>query len=193
MYAQIIEMAESLDANQRVRAEAAHVRAVARALRLRARYSRAPERYDMYDEERLRQLLCDVVSNTEALISWVEDSRGSVCQACGSGIEPHELEFYVAAESSELRLDLACYSTLSDWRAENGGDDLSDLSVYNGQPTDRCDDFANDMIHGVCLRVLVSEDAVRESRDLTRQSRQLIESARRRIRQNRRPPNSAGG
>lgn len=142
MYSQIIEMAESLDANQRVRAEAAQLRAAARALRLRSRHFATPDLSETYDEERLRQLLCDVVSSTEAVIAWVENSRGSVCQACGSGIEPHELEFYVVAESPELRLDLACYSTLIDWRTENGGDDLSDLSAFNGQPTDRSDDQA---------------------------------------------------
>jgi hypothetical protein len=47
--------------------------------------------------------------------------------------------------------------------------------------------FADDMVHAACLRVLVSEEAIRESRDLTRQSRQLIESARRQIHQSRRP------
>lgn len=48
--------------------------------------------------------------------------------------------------------------------------------------------LATDVFHAVCLRILVSEQAVRDSRTLTQQSRQLIEKARRQIRLNRRPP-----
>jgi hypothetical protein len=48
--------------------------------------------------------------------------------------------------------------------------------------------FATDVFHAVCLRILVSEQAVRDSRTLTQQSRQLIEKARRQVRLNRRTP-----
>jgi hypothetical protein len=123
MDSQIIEMAETLYANRHVRAEAARLRAAARAQRLRSRCHRGHEVDEIYDEENLRRVLCDFVSTTDAVQSWAEDSRGSVCQACGTGIEPNELEFYIAAESAQLRLDLACYSTLTGWRAENTGDD----------------------------------------------------------------------
>jgi hypothetical protein len=123
MDAQILEMAETLYANHRLRAEAAKLRAEARAQRLRARCRREHEPDEIYDEEELRRVLCDFVSTTDPVPSWAGYSRGSVCQACGTGIEPNELEFYIATESDQLRLDLACYSTLTDWRGENTGDD----------------------------------------------------------------------
>jgi hypothetical protein len=123
MDSQIIEMAEALYANRVVRAEAARLRAVARAQRLRSRCHRGHEADEIYDEDKLRRVLCDFVSTIDPVQSWAGYSRGSVCQACGTGIEPNELEFYIATESAQLRLDLACYSTLTEWRAENSGDD----------------------------------------------------------------------
>lgn len=41
--------------------------------------------------------------------------------------------------------------------------------------------FGGELFHAACLRVLLSETAIRMSRDLNQQSRRLIESARRQI------------
>ena len=53
--------------------------------------------------------------------------------------------------------------------------------------------FGGALFHAACLRVLLSEAAIRMSRDLNQQSRRLIESARRQIQAHRKRRNAESG
>lgn len=115
MYSAIIALAdEALTANQRLRVEAAELRAVARDLRLR-HFVFASWRYPKTkacDEEHTRRLLLDLIFNTEPIKSCACYSRGSICEVCGYEINENEVEFLVGITTPELRLDVPCYATL---------------------------------------------------------------------------------
>ena len=128
MYAALIDVGDdALGNNQCVRAEAAELRAEARALRLRSFVTacqRYPQAADVPDVERIRRVLYDVVSHTVAIMTYAGYSRGSACHVCGYEINEDDVEFYIGAHTPELRLDAACYAGLLDLR-EQPDDDLN--------------------------------------------------------------------
>src|SRR5262249_563929 len=127
MYAGLIDLGDdALGNNQCVRAEAAELRAEARTLRLRsfvAACHRYPQTAHVPNLERIRRVLCDVVSHTVAIMAYAGYSRGSACHVCGYAINADDIEFYIGAGAPELRLDAACYAALLDLR-EPPDDDL---------------------------------------------------------------------
>jgi hypothetical protein len=113
MYLLAIERADKvLATNTRLRAEAARHRWQTRELFLRYRRHRFPQlsgASDARDDGHVRRRLREFLSRAESPKSYVGPSRGSVCQLCGNTIEVNELEYDVAAGTSELRLDAECH------------------------------------------------------------------------------------
>ena len=113
MYSELIALADcTLAVNRRLRVEAAALRADANALMMRYRghwFIHLSGGSDTSPDETARQILRDFLSSGQTLKSFVGPSRGSVCKACGTTIKPGEIEYDVAGETSEIRLDGACH------------------------------------------------------------------------------------
>jgi hypothetical protein len=84
-------------------------------------------------EEPVRCLLCDFVAVTDGIEIYARASRGSICEGCHRAIAAGELEYYLAAASSMVRLGLHCFCVMLDLRAfTRGEDDVLEQFVGGG-------------------------------------------------------------
>ena len=124
MYSEAIAVAnQTLAANKRLRADAAELRADARALliKFRRRFLRVSGGSDADDGDQVRALLRDFCTADAPPKSYVGFSRGSACQACGGTINPGDIEYDLVTASATLRLDGRCYAVLIDVESTTPG------------------------------------------------------------------------
>jgi len=125
MYLEAIAVAnQTLAVNKRLRADAAELRADARALLVkfrRHRFLHVSGGSDADDGDQVRALLRDFCTGDAPPKSYVGFSRGSACQACGGTINPGDIEYDLVTASATLRLDGRCYAVLIDVESTTPG------------------------------------------------------------------------